>query len=125
MVKISLNASVSEYYNVGGNNEKTNLEVVNEICNILDDIVPSNSKSYYELIEFVEDRPGHDKRYAIDASKIEKDLAWYPEETFDTGLRKTVEWYIKNRSLWNNANYDTLSATKRRGLGKKWKNGKV
>jgi dTDP-glucose 4,6-dehydratase len=84
-------------YNIGGWNEKTNLEVVNIICRILDEIKPrSDRKSYVEQITFVYDRPGHDRRYAIDASKIENELGWRPAETFETGIRKTVQWYLEN-----------------------------
>ena len=86
-------------YNIGGHNEKTNLEVVHSICNILDEICPEHKNeisNYKELITFVTDRPGHDQRYAINASKIKKELGWKPEETFETGLRKTVQWYLKN-----------------------------
>jgi dTDP-glucose 4,6-dehydratase len=92
--------SIGETYNIGGSNEKTNLEVVKEICEILDELMPSKLKdiiSYVDLIEFVSDRPGHDVRYAIDASKINKELNWSPSETFETGLRKTVEWYLANK----------------------------
>jgi dTDP-glucose 4,6-dehydratase len=89
-----------ETYNIGGNNEKTNLEVVNIICDLLDEMVPrQDKKSYREQITFVKDRPGHDRRYAISAAKIQKELNWYPAETFETGMRKTVEWYLDNR-LW-------------------------
>lgn len=88
---------LGETYNIGGWNEKTNLEVVNTICAILDELKPrSDKKSYAEQISFVKDRPGHDRRYAIDASKLEKDLGWRPAETFNTGIRKTVEWYLGN-----------------------------
>ena len=84
-----------QVYNVGGHNEKTNLEVVHTICEILDEIKPrDDGKPYAEQIKFVEDRPGHDRRYAIDAAKIEKELNWVPQETFETGIRKTVEWYL-------------------------------
>ena len=92
--------SIGETYNIGGSNEKTNLEVVKEICEILDELMPSKLKdiiSYVDLIEFVSDRPGHDVRYAIDSSKINTDLNWFPSETFETGLRKTVEWYLANK----------------------------
>lgn len=86
-----------EVYNVGGHNEKTNIEVVQTMCAILDDLQPrADGKPYVEQITYVADRPGHDRRYAIDATKIEKELAWVPEETFDTGIRKTVEWYLNN-----------------------------
>lgn len=88
---------VGETYNIGGHNEKQNIEVVKTICNILDELKPqANGQKYESLIKFVEDRPGHDLRYAIDAGKIEKDLGWKPLETFETGIRKTVEWYLNN-----------------------------
>ncbi|MEM8560426.1 MAG: GDP-mannose 4,6-dehydratase, partial [Bacteroidota bacterium] len=82
-----------ETYNVGGHNEKTNLEVVRTICSILDEVRPAGAP-HDRLISFVTDRPGHDFRYAIDASKIECDLGWRPDETFESGLRKTVAWYL-------------------------------
>jgi len=86
-----------QVYNVGGHNEKTNIEVVETMCSILDDIKPrADGKAYSEQITFVADRPGHDRRYAIDAAKIERDLGWTPEETFESGIRKTVEWYLDN-----------------------------
>ncbi|HDC4685162.1 TPA: dTDP-glucose 4,6-dehydratase [Enterobacter cloacae] len=84
-----------ETYNIGGNNEKKNLDVVYTICDILDEIVPKAS-SYREQIIFVADRPGHDRRYAIDAKKIARDLNWKPQETFNSGIRKTIEWYLLN-----------------------------
>lgn len=88
---------VGETYNIGGHNEKQNIEVVKTICNILDELKPqSNGQKYETLITFVKDRPGHDLRYAIDAAKIEKELGWTPQETFETGIRKTVEWYLNN-----------------------------
>ena len=88
---------VGETYNIGGHNEKQNIEVVKTICKILDELKPqANGQKYESLIKFVEDRPGHDLRYAIDAGKIEKDLCWKPLETFETGIRKTVEWYLNN-----------------------------
>src|SRR5690554_1059616 len=86
---------VGETYNIGGHNEKQNLDVVNTICDILQDLRPQRN-SYRSLITYVQDRPGHDRRYAIDASKIEKELGWIPEETFETGIRKTVQWYLDN-----------------------------
>ncbi len=85
-----------ETYNIGGHNERQNIQVVHTVCDILDELVPKES-SYREQIIFVEDRPGHDMRYAIDASKIERELGWKPQETFETGLRKTVEWYLAHR----------------------------
>jgi len=93
-----------ETYNIGGHNEKTNLEVVEKICELLDKLAPakrsSKLSSYKELITFVTDRPGHDRRYAIDASKIKKELGWYPKESFETGLEKTVRWYLDNSKWW-------------------------
>jgi dTDP-glucose 4,6-dehydratase len=94
---------VGEVYNIGGNSEKTNLEVVKTICAILDDQVPLRSgQSYDALITFVSDRPGHDRRYAIDASKIRQELGWEPKETFATGLYKTVKWYVENTAWVQN-----------------------
>ncbi len=93
-----------ETYNVGGNNERTNLEVTYSICDTLDELAPerraSGLSSYRNLIKFVQDRPGHDKRYAIDASKLKKQLGWQPAENFDTGIRKTIEWYLNNAWWW-------------------------
>jgi dTDP-glucose 4,6-dehydratase len=87
-----------EVYNIGGNNEKTNLEVVHTLCDLLDEMLPdSPNRPHRKLISFVADRPGHDLRYAIDASKIRSELGWEPEETFETGLRKTVRWYLDHR----------------------------
>jgi len=89
--------ALGETYNIGGWNEKANLEVVKTICQILDELKPrADGKSYIEQITFVKDRPGHDRRYAIDASKVKRDLGWRPAETFDTGIRKTVQWYLDN-----------------------------
>jgi dTDP-glucose 4,6-dehydratase len=85
-----------ETYNIGGWNEKTNLEVVHTLCALLDELKPA-AKSYSTQISFVNDRPGHDRRYAIDARKIERELGWRPAETFETGLRKTVQWYLDHQ----------------------------
>ncbi len=94
---------IGETYNVGGHNEIKNIDIVNTICEILDEMEPSKEvKSYKELITFVQDRPGHDMRYAIDASKIEKELGWVPKETFPSGIRKTIAWYLENRQWWKN-----------------------
>jgi dTDP-glucose 4,6-dehydratase len=93
---------VGEVYNVGGWNEKTNLEVVHALCDMLDALAPKAGGSYREQITFVKDRPGHDRRYAIDASKIERELGWRPHETFATGIRKTVQWYLDNQSWVSN-----------------------
>lgn len=92
---------LGETYNVGGNNEMTNIEIVNTICSLLDEMTPSDKLgSYKELITYVQDRPGHDLRYAIDASKIQNELGWSPRETFATGIRKTVAWYLEHRNWW-------------------------
>lgn len=89
---------LGETYNIGGNNEKTNISVVQTICSILDQLKPrSDQKSYAEQITFVKDRPGHDRRYAINAAKIASELGWKPKETFETGIRKTVQWYLDNQ----------------------------
>jgi len=89
-----------ETYNIGGWNEKTNIDVVITLCDLLDELEPKSSGSYRDQIEFVKDRPGHDQRYAIDARKLERELGWKPAETFETGLRKTVQWYLTHRSWW-------------------------
>ena len=93
---------VGQVYNIGGNNEKTNLEVVQTLCKIIDELVPdSKFGPHKNLIRYVTDRPGHDRRYAIDASKIQNQLGWKPEESFETGLRKTVQWYLDNKEWIN------------------------
>ena len=98
---VLLRGQVGETYNIGGWNEKTNLEVVHQVCAILDQLRPQGSP-HASLITYVQDRPGHDRRYAIDASKIARELGWKPQETFETGLRKTVEWYLNN-TAWVDA----------------------
>lgn len=96
------NGEVGESYMIGGSSEKTNLAVVQTICDILDRLHPKeDGQSYRDLMHFVKDRPGHDFRYAIDASKIRRDLGWQPAESFETGLEKTVIWYLNNRAWWN------------------------
>ena len=108
---------IGETYNIGGHNEKTNNEVVRTICQLLNELAPSVSGIKYEsLIEYVSDRPGHDLRYAIDASKIENELGWTPEETFETGLRRTVQWYLDNRD-WCNHVLDGSYQRERLGSG--------
>lgn len=87
-------------YNIGGNMERTNLSVVTTICEMLDKLTPHEAGPYRDLITFVADRPGHDMRYAIDASRIKSELGWTPQETFESGIRKTVEWYLKNEWWW-------------------------
>lgn len=94
---------VGEVYNVGGWNEKANLDIVNTVCALLDELRPrADHKHYNEQITYVTDRPGHDRRYAIDARKLERELGWKPAETFDTGIRKTVQWYLDNQGWVNN-----------------------
>lgn len=97
LYQVATEGIVGETYNIGGNNEKQNIEVVKTICKILDELKPRlEGKTYASLITFVNDRPGHDLRYAIDASKIERELGWKPQESFETGIRKTVQWYLNN-----------------------------
>jgi dTDP-glucose 4,6-dehydratase len=99
--RVLANGKRGETYNIGGWNEKTNVEVVHILCDILDQLAPK-SVSYRDQITFVKDRPGHDRRYAIDARKIERELGWKPEETFDSGLRKTVQWYLDHQEWVRN-----------------------
>lgn len=101
LYKVVTEGRVGETYNIGGHNEKQNLEVVHTICDLLDDIVPK-AGSYRDQITYVADRPGHDRRYAIDAGKIGAELGWKPQETFESGIRKTVLWYLENQQWVNN-----------------------
>ncbi|HCJ7273227.1 TPA: dTDP-glucose 4,6-dehydratase [Vibrio cholerae] len=104
LYKVVTEGQVGETYNIGGHNEKANIEVVNTLCVLLEELVPNKPAGiahYADLITYVKDRPGHDVRYAIDASKIERELGWKPEETFESGIRKTVEWYLNNREWWS------------------------
>jgi dTDP-glucose 4,6-dehydratase len=99
VLKVLEHGRVGEVYNVGGQNERTNLEVVRAVCSLLDELVPDSPHvPHKSLIAFVEDRPGHDRRYAMDASKIERELGWTPDETFESGMEKTVRWYLENRA---------------------------
>jgi dTDP-glucose 4,6-dehydratase len=101
LIKVAIEGKPGETYNIGGHNEKQNIEVVKTICSILDELQPKTDQTKYaDQIKFVADRPGHDMRYAIDASKIEKELGWIPQETFETGLKKTVQWYLNNKWWW-------------------------
>ena len=97
---------IHETYNIGGNNEIENIEIVLTICDVLNEIKPSENGDYKNLITFVDDRPGHDLRYAIDSSKIQNDLGWKPKESFKSGIEKTVKWYIKNESWWKKIQED-------------------
>ena len=115
---VATQAKIGETYNIGGHNERKNIDVVNIICDLLEELVPNkpiNVKSYKELIINVTDRPGHDQRYAIDASKIHRDLGWKPQETFESGMRKTVEWYLNNRA-WCDHIKDGSYARFRQGI---------
>ncbi len=99
LVTIMLQGEIGRSYNVGGNEERSNIDVVQTVCRILDGLAPSSDGSLHEsLITFVKDRPGHDQRYAIDASRIEAELDWHPLETFDSGMQKTIQWYLDNRA---------------------------
>lgn len=106
LIKVTVKGRVGETYNIGGRNEHCNLDVVEAVCALLEELAPESKpreiKKYCNLITFVKDRPGHDARYAIDASKIEHELGWTPQETFETGLRKTVLWYLENKTWWHN-----------------------
>ena len=101
LYKVVTTGLVGETYNIGGHNEKQNLEVVHTICDLLDEMVPK-AGSYRDQITYVADRPGHDRRYAIDATKMSSELAWQPQETFESGIRKTVQWYLDNQQWVNN-----------------------
>ena len=119
LVKVVTEGQIGETYNIGGHNEKRNIDVVTTLCAILDELAPSQHEgidNYAQLITHVADRPGHDLRYAIDASKIERELGWTPEETFETGLRKTVEGYLANEKWWGNV-LDGSYQGERLGLG--------
>lgn len=104
LIEVATRGRIGETYNIGGHNEKSNIDVVETLCALLDELAagerPDSIGSYRDLITFVKDRPGHDRRYAIDASKIQRELGWVPRETFESGIRKTVEWYLLNRQWW-------------------------
>jgi len=107
---VLLNGDIGETYNIGGNNEIKNIDIVNNICSILDELKPrNNGQSYSDLITYVTDRPGHDFRYAIDATKIKNELEWQPKETFETGIRKTIQWYLENEDWWRKIQDGTYS----------------
>lgn len=118
LYKVATEGKIGETYNIGGHNERKNIDVVKTICSILDRLVvnkPNNIVSFSELITFVTDRPGHDMRYAIDATKIKNDLGWVPEETFESGIEKTVHWYLNNKEWWQRV-LDGSYAGERLGL---------
>ena len=104
LYKVVTEGKVGETYNIGGKNEKANIDVVCEICCLLEELAPNKPKNivkYEDLISYVKDRPGHDLRYALDITKIEHELGWKPKETFESGIRKTVEWYLNNKKWWS------------------------
>nr|WP_314116726.1 dTDP-glucose 4,6-dehydratase [uncultured Aggregatibacter sp.] len=104
LYKVVTEGEVGETYNIGGHNEKANIDVVRTICSLLEEMVPNKPEGvakYEDLITYVKDRPGHDVRYAIDAAKIGRELGWKPQETFESGIRKTVEWYLNNKKWWS------------------------
>jgi dTDP-glucose 4,6-dehydratase (EC 4.2.1.46) len=103
LYRVATAGVVGETYNIGGHNERKNIDVVQTVCALLEELVPQKPEGveyYQDLITFVTDRPGHDVRYAIDAAKIERELGWTPEETFESGMRKTVQWYLANEGWW-------------------------
>lgn len=105
LIIVATQAKVGETYNIGGHNEHTNIDVVHSICSLLEELVPNKPEgisNYTDLITFIKERPGHDLRYAIDATKIQEELNWRPQESFETGLRKTVQWYLDNKQWVNN-----------------------
>ncbi len=118
LYKVATEGRSGETYNIGGHNERKNIDVVRTICAILDNVVaqkPGNIRQFADLITFVKDRPGHDQRYAIDAAKIQRDLGWVPEETFESGIEKTVHWYLNNPTWWQRV-LDGSYAGERLGL---------
>lgn len=103
LILVATKGKIGQTYNIGGHNEKQNIEVVTTLCQLLEELAPNKPKGvkqYQDLITYVTDRPGHDVRYAIDAGKIQNELGWIPEETFESGLRKTVQWYLTNTAWW-------------------------
>ena len=117
LCQVMARGRLGETYNIGGHNEKSNLQVVESLCDLLQELAPVAQRRYRDLITFVQDRPGHDHRYAIDAGKIERELGWSPRETFESGLRKTVQWYLDNQN-WCARVQDGSYQRERLGLGK-------
>ena len=104
---------IGETYNIGSSNEVKNIDIVKAICDTMDELKPSINGSYRQLISFVADRPGHDKRYAVDSTKLNNTLKWEPKESFSTGIKKTIDWYLNNEKWWrkiqqNNYNQQRL-----------------
>ena len=121
LIKVALGGQNGQTYNIGGKNEKTNLEVVESICELLEELAPMKPKGvrkYSDLIAFVKDRPGHDLRYAVDARKLQQELSWEPRETFESGLRRTVEWYLNNQDWWRCILDKSYKLSRRGGRGK-------
>jgi dTDP-glucose 4,6-dehydratase len=119
LYKVVTEGEIGETYNIGGHNEKANIDVVKTICSLLEELVPNKPQGiahYHDLITYVKDRPGHDVRYAIDAAKIGRELGWKPEETFESGIRKTVQWYLNNQEWWSRVQ-DGSYARERLGEG--------
>jgi dTDP-glucose 4,6-dehydratase len=118
LIDVLQRGRLGETYNIGGNSERQNIHVVRSICGLLDELLPkSTHRPHDKLITYVTDRPGHDHRYAIDASKVKRELGWTPTESFETGLRKTVEWYLSNQEWCQKAVADRYSG-ERLGLSK-------
>nr|WP_113866058.1 dTDP-glucose 4,6-dehydratase [Brenneria salicis]NMN90146.1 dTDP-glucose 4,6-dehydratase [Brenneria salicis ATCC 15712 = DSM 30166]RBP63234.1 dTDP-glucose 4,6-dehydratase [Brenneria salicis ATCC 15712 = DSM 30166]RLM30872.1 dTDP-glucose 4,6-dehydratase [Brenneria salicis ATCC 15712 = DSM 30166] len=118
LYKVVSEGEVGETYNIGGHNERKNIEVVQTICDLLEELAPNKPvgvQRYRDLITYVKDRPGHDMRYAIDAGKIERELGWRPQETFESGMRKTVDWYLNNEAWWRSVQ-DGSYTSERLGL---------
>ncbi|WP_367298279.1 dTDP-glucose 4,6-dehydratase [Hafnia alvei] len=118
LYRVVTEGAIGETYNIGGHNERKNIDVVKTVCTLLEELVPNKPEGvehYADLITYVTDRPGHDMRYAIDAAKIERELGWRPQETFESGIRKTVQWYLANESWWKRVQ-DGSYAGERLGL---------
>lgn len=118
LIEVFFNGKQGSTYNIGGSNQTKNIDIANKICSILDSLIikkPDGILSFHDLIYFVEDRPGHDRRYAIDSSRIQSTLQWSPEESLDTGLKKTVQWYLDNKDWWK-AILDTSYSLERIGI---------
>lgn len=121
LYRVVISGKIGETYNIGGHNERKNIDVVETLCGLLEESGaprPAGVKRFRDLISFVADRPGHDRRYAIDAGKIERELGWRPQETFDSGLRKTVQWYLANEAWWRRVQDGSYYSGERLGLAR-------